>query len=311
MSAGKRFRLRAGTYRFANEIPYNAEVEIVGDGMNQVFLRTYTTTGNGMVITGSSSLGLGNRIPMSGFTLEYKGAGQAAGKHGMIVKRKVFASNVCVKSFTGSGIRFDSADGTVGGAVFFSRWENCRSTQNGLDGLEVRFGANANTFVNFQGDKNGRYGVHHYTDGGATYANKFDVGQCSYNALQGWYFDSGTDLKADGIYAEYNGSPDNTNTNGYTNTALSTTDRRVDFHFGDSLTRVTANLSAVLNNDATHVRVPSASNAVSARIDVAAGGSRYTPLAVTVATTAATTVSAVDAKINTLITNLKNAKVIG
>jgi hypothetical protein len=307
----KRLRIPAGTYRFNSKILVNAEIEIYGDGVNSTFLYSYTTTDHGMEVTGASSLGLGNRLRMRDLTLEYKGAGQAAGKHGMVVKRKMFNNNVRVKGFTGSGIYFDSIDGTVGGAVFFSRWEDCIAESNGLDGLDVRFGANANTFINFQGIKNGRYNIRHRTDGGATYANSWIGGQASYGKLQGWMMESGTDIGLDGVYAELNGSPDNTSANGYTNTALSTADRRVDFWFGDGVTRVKARLSAVYNNDSTHVRVPTTSNAVSAKIDVTAGGLRYTPLAAAVASSAATTLAQLQADHNALITALKNAKVIG
>jgi hypothetical protein len=312
MAAGVRFRLRAGTYRFANEIPYNAEVEIVGDGPNKVFLRSYTTTGNGMVVTGSSGLGSANRIVASGFTLEYKGAGQASGKGGVVFKRKPYWTNVVVKGFRDFCGRADSVDGTVGGSIFFPELRNCRFAESTAgDGFQVRFGANCWNFFTCQFDKNKKKGFHHYTDGGATYGTVVSGGQASYNSEQGWFIESGTDISLNGIYGEYNGSPTNTNTDGYTNTALSATDRLVDFHFGDSANRVKANLAAVLGNNDAHVRVPSAGNAVSAKVDVTAGGKRYTPMAAAVSTSSATTLSQLVANYNALITALKNGKIIG
>jgi hypothetical protein len=312
MSAGVRFRLRAGTYRFANEIPYNAEVEIVGDGPNKVFLRSYTTTGNGMVVTGSSSLGSANRIVASGFTLEYKGTGQAAGKGGVVFKRKPFWQNVVVKGFRDFCGRPDSIDGTVGGAVFFPELRNCRFAESTAgDGFQLRFGANCWNFNNCQFDKNAKKGFHHYTDGGATYGTVIKGGQASYNSEQGWYIENGTDISIDGIYGEYNCSPTNTNTDGYTNTALSATDRMVDFHFGDGANRVKANLAAVLGNNDAHVRVPSATNAYSAKVDVTAGGKRYTPICGALRTSTATTLTQLVADFNAAITALKNGKVGG
>lgn len=53
---------------------------------------------------------------------------------------------------------------------------DCIFTLNGRDGMRVRMGANANGFINCQFTKNGigtgtGVGLHHLTDGGATYGN--------------------------------------------------------------------------------------------------------------------------------------------
>jgi hypothetical protein len=194
----------------------------------------------------------------------------------------------------------------VGGAVFFPELRNCRFTQNGLDGFEVRFGANCWNFNNCQFDKNGRKGLHQYTDGGATYGTVINGGQASYNKEQGWYFESGTDVSATGIYAEYNCSPDNTNTNGYTNTALSTTDRKVDTYVGDNVSRSDFNLAAVLNNDATHVRAPQANRTTVVR----SGDTRYNPMCDAVAVSTATTVAQLTADFNAAMAKLRAQKVI-
>lgn len=263
-SGAKIIRFPAGTYKVTT-LTVNQSIWLKGDGRNHTHINFTTTTNHGMILIGASSLGLGNVIRMTGIHLEYTGAGQAANCHGLLVQRKLIADEVHVEGFTNDGIFFcpSNADpiagtkGTIGNAVFFAYLSYVRSSSNDRDGCAVRMGANANTFVNCQFDRNGRYGWHHYTDGtddaaqtGSTYGNVVIAGQCSYNEQYGYYFESGTNIHMFGAYAEWNGSPTRDTAGGYTNTQF-------DFYCGDGIVRSWINIGVLLSANTGHVRLPS------------------------------------------------------
>lgn len=319
--AGRSLYFPQGTYKVTN-IDVNKNIYIFGDGKESTHINVVGTGRvHGMKITGDSGLAGANMIRLSRFHLHYSGTGlqAAAGANdnwsGIYIQRKVIMDEVFVENFTNDGIYFAPADavegatttlGTIGQAVFFSEMRNVWSKSNGRDGIRVRMGANANTFWNCQFDKNGAYGFHHMTDGGATYGNTVIGGQCSYNAQYGWYIESGTELSTLGIYAELNGSPDGTSANGYTNTPI-------DFYVGDNASRSSIGLGVVFNSSSTHVRAPS--KGLNDSIRVFRGGTRFFVstgyqepyLGATVANSTATTVAGIVADYNALLTALRNA----
>lgn len=249
----------------ADHLVVNQNVELFGESMDTTTIRI-TGAGriHGLQAIGSAAAGLGNKLGLRDFTLQYIGTGQqvASGGNdnwaGIYAQRKIYAENVYVLGFTNDGIYYAPADavegatttaGSVGNAVFFSRWTNCWSKSNGRDGMFVRMGANVIGAINCQFDKNKRAGYHHATDGGSTYGNYVEQGQQSYNSSYGLWLESGTNFRCDQIYNEYNGSPTNTNTDGYTNTAY-------DVYVGDNCVRSFVHVGVVFNNNNSHIRLP-------------------------------------------------------
>lgn len=268
-SGCRRLYIPAGTYKLNSSWDVNVEISIYGDGMNQTVINSNVTTDHAMKISGNSS---SNRFVIEGFQLNGT-ATQGAGFHGMYITRKVLMHNVMVNSFTNDGIYLDSSTGTNTGSVFFGEMRNVTSKSNGRDGIRVRFGSNAWMFYMCQFNNNKAYGFHHLTDGAATYSNIIIGGQASYNSLYGYYFETGTNIQAYGLYAEDNGSPTNTNTDGYTNTALDTNARQVDFYIGDNCSRSWINIGTVFNSNLAHVRAPA--QGLNDSIWVGSGGDRY------------------------------------
>jgi hypothetical protein len=266
LHSGKyRIHIPAGTYKITNWV-IDRSCFIYGDGQNKSIINVTTTTTHGMQIIGESALATGNLIRMQGFKLNYIGAGQptTANWSGMYIQRKVYMDEVWVRNFTNDGIYFAPGDadeatgnrGTIGKAVFFAKLENVWSKDNGRDGLVIRMGANANTFINLQLSGNKRYGLHHLTDGndqagavGSTYGNTIISGQASYNSNIGYYFENGTSITCYGLYAEYNGSPTNSNTDGYVNTPY-------DFFIGDNCNHSAIYIGTPFGGNATHIRAP-------------------------------------------------------
>jgi len=276
----RRIYVPAGTYRVSS-LTINRSIEIFGDGREFSVIQI-TGTGNihGMRLIGESSLGRSNLIKLKDFQLNYVGSGQTvagagAGNNnwsGIYIQRKCIIESVYVRNFTNDGIYWAPSDadeatgngGTIDNAVFFARLTDVWSKDNGRDGIAVRRGANANNFMMCQFDRNGRYGFHHYTDGFSTYGNIVRDGQCSYNEQYGYYFENGTNIVTEGLYAEYNGSPNHTNTDGYTNTPI-------DIYVGDNCVRSFIGIGVLLNASTTHVRLPAFNPAT---IQVWEGGRR-------------------------------------
>lgn len=259
-----RLHFPAGTYRFNSTILIDESIDIYGDGRELTTLLSYVSGANhGMRIIGDAALGRSNVIKVRDLNLEYVGTGQtvASGNtntwSGVYVQRGVRFENFYVHGFTNDGIYFAPSNsdvatgdlGTASNAVFFAFMLNTWSKDNGRDGIRVRYGANANIFINCQFDRNGGSGFHHMTDGIATYGNIIIGGQASYNSNYGYYFESGTDINACGLYAEFNWSPTNTDV-GYQNGQL------VDFFIGDNVSRSTIVLGTVFSADYSHVRAP-------------------------------------------------------
>lgn len=267
-SGAKTIHFPAGIYRFNNTIVIDKSVTIKGDGRNSTFLRSYVSGNNhGMRIIGEAVLGRSNLIKLTAFDFEYMGAGQTASSYwcGVFIQRKVDIDDMYVHGFTNDGILFapSNADvasglkGTISNAPFFCYLKNVWSKDNGRDGCWIRMGANANTFENCQFDRNGRYGFRHFNDSpddnaatASTYGNKLKSGQASYNKQYGFFFENGTNILTDALYAEYNGSTDNTDTNGYVNT-------QYDFYLGDNCVRSWIGIGVVFGANLSHVRVPS------------------------------------------------------
>lgn len=250
----RRIHVPAGTFK-CTSLNITRSVTMFGDGgaTGISTINLTTTTTHGVIVNPGS----GGTLTVSGIKFHYSGAGQPAGYHGMLIQRKVYADDIYMDNFTGDGARFASNDsaadgtgGTIGAAVFFSLFVNCWFKNNTGAGLTVRGGANANTFINCQFSANGTYGVHHFTDGFATYGNVFIAGQCSYNKLYGYYFESGTNIIASALYAEDNWTPTNSNSDGYTNGGV------VDVYLGDNCSRSNIGVGTVFNNDNSHVRAP-------------------------------------------------------
>lgn len=260
----RKVRVPAGTYNVSS-LNVSANVELIGDSPDTTIIQiTGTGRVHGLQITGSSALGRKNKIVLRDFTLKYVGAGLQAASgvndnwSGIYCQRKVYAENVIVDGFTNDGLFYAPSDasegatsvlGTVGNAVFFSRWVNCQFINNGRDGAIVRMGANAISFVNCQFNNNKQDGLHQATQGGSTYNTSVRDGQASYNSRYGYNLESGTNWTSSGLYAEFNGSPTNTNTDGYTNTPY-------DFYIGDNAVRTWFGIGTLLNNSTSHVRLP-------------------------------------------------------
>lgn len=306
IAAGVKRLYIPGTYRFNQPIPLNWQVELFGDGLQSSFFNSYVTGGDGMILAGPAQA----LVRLKDFTLQYKGLGQAAGMHGLRAKRKVYADSIQVKGFTNDGIYTDSIDGTIGGAAFFSRWDNVWAKDNGRDGFGLRFGANGHRIDNCQFDRNNRYGFHHYIDGGATYNTTITGGQACYNSLTGWMFESGTSIDARNLYAEYNGSPTNTNTDGYVNTPY-------DFMIGDNCSRSVIGIGAVLNNNYGRILAPT--QGLNDSIGVFVGGDRifasaafHTPHEIAgLVPSTATSLAALVADYNKMLTALKKGSSLG
>lgn len=277
-SGARRVHIPQGTYRCNSTITLNKGIEVYGDGRLWSVVNSYVTGGNhGMVLIGESG---GSAMRLSRFQLHYSGGGQTAASgtnnnwSGMYLQRKVIMDEVYVNGFTNDGMFMAPSDasegatstlGTIGNAAFFGVFSNVWSKNNGRDGIRVRMGANAHTFINCDFSNNIGVGFHHLTDGGATYGNVIIAGQCSYNSSYGYYFESGTNCVTMGLYAEFNGSPTNTNTDGYTNTPY-------DFYVGDNFSRSQIGIGTVFNSSNTHVRAPS--SGLNDGISVMVGGDR-------------------------------------
>lgn len=319
-SGAKRIHVPAGTYRLNSTLTVDRNVELFGDGRENTIINSYVAGANhGMVIIGDSALARANFIQLRHFKFHYAGSGQAttANWSGIYIQRKVHMESVTVEQFTNDGLFFAPSDaneatsalGTIGNAVFFSTMLNVWSKKNGRDGIRIRMGANANTFINCDFSSNSGVGFHHLTDGGATYGNTIIAGQASYNTSYGYYFESGTNLTTMGLYAEYNGTPTNTNTDGYTNTPY-------DFYVGDNLSRSHIAIGTVFNNNNTHVRAPS--SGLNDSIAVMVGGDRifvsssfHTPHEVSSQVdSTATDVAGLKTDFNALLAKLRNAGVI-
>lgn len=239
------------------------DCDLIGLGRNRSTINVRGTGDiHGLQVKGLSSLGRGNDHTLKGFKLKYLGAGQTkAGTgpgqnnwSGIYLQRKVDMEDVYVDGFTNDGIYFSLADadeatgavGTIDQAVFFASLTRVWSKNNGRDGIAVRRGANANVFDLIQADRNGRYGLHQYTDGFGTYGNLYRAGQASYNGQVGWMFANGHEVTAHGLYAELNG-------NDYVNT-------KIDYHFGDNCVDSWFQIGSIYGNTltdkATHVRLP-------------------------------------------------------
>lgn len=266
-SGSKNIHFPTGIYRFNSTIVIDRSVRIYGDGRNSTFLRSYVSGGaHGMQIVGESALGRSNLIYLERFDFEYKGAGQTADTNwcGVFIQRKVHMDDVYVHGFTNDGGMFapsnadvaTNAKGTISNAPFFCYLKNVWFKDNGRDGFWCRMGANANTFENCQFDRNGRYGFRHFNDSpddaaatASTYGNTLKSGQASYNKQYGFFFENGTNILTDALYAECNGSTDNTDTNKYVNTPY-------DFYLGDNCVRSWIGIGVLFAASLTHVRVP-------------------------------------------------------
>lgn len=270
--AGRRKQLPPGIYLADHLILNSGTCDLWGEGMDETVIQITGSGGiHGLQVIGNTGAGASNKFRLRDFTLKYVGTGQtvASGGNnnwsGLYVQRKIYTDNIAILGFTNDGIYFAPRDavegatttaGTVGNAVFFCRLVNTWAKDNGRDGCVLRMGANANTIINPQFDRNKRYGLHQMTDGGSTYGNNVRDGQTSYNSSIGTYIESGTNLTVSGMYGEFNGSPSNTNTDGYTNTLL-------DFKIENAAVRTWFGIGTLFNNSSTHVGLPTLnSNAI-------------------------------------------------
>ena len=261
----KRIKMPMGTYKVANIVLDNPGVELYGEGRNNTQINIYTTTTHGLWIK-KNTTGGDDLFILRDFHLKYTGTGQPTNKawSGIYMSRKAEISRVWVEGFTNDGIYFapwdaDEATGNIGSinrCVFFAKLDSVWSKNNGKCGCNLRYGANANTFINCDFSNNGLYGLWHHKDvtGTAIYGNTFIGGQCSYNAQENWRFEDGTNITTIGIYSEGagdTGSPGPSGTS-YVNTTY-------DFYIGDAVQRGLFYLG-VINSSAggaaAHLRLP-------------------------------------------------------
>ncbi len=230
----------AGTFKVTNLVlDVSVTSKFKGAGRNQTHLQCTTTTTHGLVI-GKNATGGNEYCEVSDFHLQYTGTGQPTGATpyaGIFLQRKIDLRNVWVDGFTNDGIYFapwdaprDFSDtGLVTRSVFFNMMTNVWVKNCGGAGVNLRFGCNGNGFINCDFSNN-NYGFRHHKDGsGAIYSNWVQGGQCSYNTLQGWFIEDGTNFMAYGIYSEGNG-------NSYTNVV-----QGADIWVGDNCQRVDIN----------------------------------------------------------------------
>lgn len=247
----QRLRIPAGTYRLNSKWLIDKQCHIFGDGRNKTIINTHITTDHAIEVNRDPAYAGATLIRIEDMQIQRAGAAMNADMHGLMVKAKVDMRNVHIRNYTNDGIHYETSTGGVTGAVFFSKMDGVWSKDNGRDGCRVRNGANANLFINCQFDANGSYGFHHVTDGNPTYGNVIIGGQCSYNGSYGYYFESGTDIQAYGLYGERNGcsTPGNESTD-YTTTPF-------DFYIGDNVSRSWINIGTLFGSSTTHVRAPS------------------------------------------------------
>lgn len=309
----------AGTYKLNSTLNVNQNVWLRGAGRYNTILNSNVSGANhGMIIIGNGN----PAVRCSGFKLDHVGAAQTAASgvnhnwSGIYLQRGCILDDIYVNGFTNDGIFFAPRDavegatstlGTIGQAVFFAQLIKVWSKNNGRDGCRVRMGANANVFINCDFSNNSGTGLHHVTEGGATYGNVIIGGQCSYNTSYGYYFESGTNIVTSGLYGEYNGSPTNTNTDGYTNTPF-------DFYIGDNCSRSKIEIGTLFNSSFSHVRAPS--KGLNDSCYVGQGGQRafvstgyMLPYEASAqADSTATTVAGIVADFNALLAKLRSAQ---
>lgn len=309
----------AGTYKLNSTLTINQSVWLRGAGRYNTTINSNVSGANhGMVIIGNSNSG----IRLSGFKFDHTGAAQTAASgvnhnwSGIYLQRSCIMDDVWVNGFTNDGIFFAPRDasegatsvlGSNGQAVFFAQLIKVWSKNNGRDGCRCRAGANANLFINTDFSNNGGAGFHHITEGWPTYGNVIIAGQASYNSSYGFHFESGTNVVTTGLYGENNGSPTNTNTDGYTLVPY-------DFFVGDNLSRSKIEIGTVFSNDFTTVRAPA--KGLNDAIYVGQGGQRIfgstqymTPYeGSSQADSTATTVAGIVADFNALLAKLRSAQ---
>lgn len=251
-----------GKYK-AERIRIPRAIDLYGDGRDGTEIQIFGTGGiHGLQVVPDGSK---SSVRLREFQLRYIGNGQTkAGStpgsgnwSGIYLQRSVYADEVYVRGFTNDGIYFAPNDadeatgngGTIDAAVFFAKLQHVWSKDNGRDGLVIRRGANANLIENCDTSRNGRYGLLHMTDGFGTYGTNIVGGQASYNGREGFRFENGTNIQARGFYAEFNGTPTNTNTDGYTNTPY-------DIWIGDNCVRSEFRIGVLLNSNVGKVRLP-------------------------------------------------------
>jgi hypothetical protein len=241
-----------GTY-LTDDIVWDKEVQIWGPGSRFVTIKP-TGSGFGFILRPPTNAA---RMQIKGITLDGSLNTQASTKCGLLLQRSALGEDVVVKNFNGDGARYapydasttDGSGGSIGNAAFFSLWTHCKFTDNGGDGFDVRFGANCNGFINCQFIRNKGDGWHHRTDGQPTYGNWRLGGQSSYNSGHGDNIESGTDITTMALYTEYNHTPTNQNTDGYTGSD-------VDIFVGDDVSRSKIEVGVLLNGLSSHVRAP-------------------------------------------------------
>lgn len=237
----------AGTYRLNAQWYMDKPLRWIGAGRDLTIINSYYTADHAVELVGDGGTDF---ITLESFQIRGM-ATHGANLHGVRLAFKSRWYSVYVRGFTNDGIWMDTLSGGASGAVFFAHLNDVWSKFNGRDGIRIRAGANACIFTNCDFSSNGSYGLHHLTDGFATYGNVIIGGQCSYNGSYGYYFESGTDVQAYGLYAEQNGC----STPGNNGTAYATTS--VDFYIGDNISRSHINIGTLFSSSLTHVRAPS------------------------------------------------------
>jgi hypothetical protein len=230
---------------------------------------------------------------------------------------KTYTDELFMNGFTGSGILTDCyTAGDNNSSPFFNFFLNTWCKNNHLDGMTMRFGSNGNIVQNCDLSKNDRYGFNHHKGdadlpnspsvGANTWCNYVIGSQAAYNGEEGWRLLDG-ECSTERIYAEGNGSSNpGAQGGGYTNTPY-------DVYVGDNMANSNIRIGSVNGSADVRIRIPRNEDGTAkfiAGLDVSYGGRRLTPMCAAVSDSTATTIAGVNAKLNALMAELRNRKIM-
>jgi hypothetical protein len=310
----------AGRYTLSS-LNINKYCDLVGEGRTPAIIQVTTTNNHGVIAAGDPAYHAngdnGNLIRISRLQFKYIGAGQGANHHGLLVKVKTYTDELFMNGFTGSGILTDCyTAGDNNSSPFFNFFFNTWCKNNHLDGLTIRFGSNGNIVQNCDLSKNDRYGFNHHKGdadlpnspsvGANTWCNYVLGGQAAYNGQEGWRLLDG-ECSTERIYAEGNGSSNpGAQGGGYVNTPY-------DVYVGDDMANSNIRVGSVNGPADTRIRIPRNADGTAkfiAGLEVTYGGRRLTPMCAAVSDSTATTIAGVNAKLNQLMAELRNRKIM-
>lgn len=312
----------AGTF-VVDKLNHNKQGLFAGAGRHATTIKILTTTDHGVTCNGDSALEGSQVIRLKDINFQYIGSGQAAHKHGIFVGVRVYTDGIWVQNFTRTGIYLGSYidevtdPSYVDHLPFFCSFVDSWVWGCGEDGMQIRAGANAIKVDNCNFLRNRRYGFHHHdgndgTGGQApgstlsappTYGLNLRGGESSYSKYENYRFESGTMIRATGMYSEGGGL---SGSSGYVNTPY-------DYYVGDTVTHSLIAPAVIQAPITDRIRVPrnaDGSLKYVEGLEVSIGGKRLTPMCQSVTNSTATTVAGVNAKINELLAELRARNVL-